>query len=391
MAKKKEEYGNESIKSLKGADRVRKRPAVIFGSDGVEGCAHSIFEIVSNSIDEARDGHGNKINVTLYPDHSVEVEDFGRGIPVDYNKAEERWNWDLVFCELYAGGKYGEGSGNYDFSLGLNGLGLCATQYSSEWMTADIYRDGMHYHLDFKKGENVGGLKKEPFTGRRTGSVIRWKPDTDVFTDINVPADTFKDMLRRQAVVNDGVTLVFNDRTGERAEKIEYFKKMHPELAITWHFIGHLQSNKTRPVAEHFDWVQTVDRLKIAQRLSEQRPADMPPLNVLIEVHISDEESKSGCQPADVPALAQAITLLPNLKLRGIMAIPAPSDNEEGKKAPLKEMHAIFLHLRDELNFDIDTLSMGMSADMAEAVECGSTMVRVGSAIFGPRDYTKKE
>lgn len=221
--KKKEEYGNESIKSLKGADRVRKRPAVIFGSDGVEGCAHSIFEIVSNSIDEARDGHGNKINVTLYPDHSVEVEDFGRGIPVDYNKAEERWNWDLVFCELYAGGKYGEGSGNYDFSLGLNGLGLCATQYSSEWMTADIYRDGMHYHLDFKKGENVGGLKKEPFTGRRTGSVIRWKPDTDVFTDINVPADTFKDMLRRQAVVNDGVTLVFNDRTGERAEKIEYF------------------------------------------------------------------------------------------------------------------------------------------------------------------------
>jgi len=159
MAKKKEEYGNESIKSLKGADRVRKRPAVIFGSDGVEGCAHSIFEIVSNSIDEARDGHGNKINVTLYPDHSVEVEDFGRGIPVDYNKAEERWNWDLVFCELYAGGKYGEGSGNYDFSLGLNGLGLCATQYSSEWMTADIYRDGMHYHLDFKKGENVGGLK----------------------------------------------------------------------------------------------------------------------------------------------------------------------------------------------------------------------------------------
>ena len=172
----------------------------------------------------------------------------------------------------------------------------------------------------------------------------------------------------------------------EGCEKIEYFKKQHPDLEITWHFIGHLQSNKTRPVAEHFDWVQTVDRLKIAQRLSEQRPADMPPLNVLIEVHISDEESKSGCQPADVPALAQAITLLPNLKLRGIMA-----DTEEGKKAPLKEMYAIFLHLRDELNFDIDTLSMGMSSDMAEAVECGSTMVRVGSAIFGPRDYTKKE
>ena len=137
MAKKQQEYGNDSIRQLKGADRVRKRPAVIFGSDGVEGCAHSIFEIISNSIDEARDGHGNRINVTLFPDHVVEVEDFGRGIPVDYNKAEERWNWDLVFCELYAGGKYAEGSGNYDFSLGLNGLGLCATQYASEWMTAD--------------------------------------------------------------------------------------------------------------------------------------------------------------------------------------------------------------------------------------------------------------
>ena len=220
---KKQVYGNESIKSLKGADRVRKRPAVIFGSDGVEGCAHSIFEIVSNSIDEARDGFGDKINVTLYPDHSVEVEDFGRGIPVDYNKAEQRWNWDLVFCELYAGGKYGEGAGNYDFALGLNGLGLCATQYASAWMTADIYRDGFHYHLDFKKGENVGGLKKEPFSGRRTGSVIRWMPDTDVFTDITVSPETFRDMLKRQAVVNAGVTLVFNDRSGERAEKISYY------------------------------------------------------------------------------------------------------------------------------------------------------------------------
>ena len=220
---KKEVYGNESIKALKGADRVRKRPAVIFGSDGVEGCAHSIFEIISNSIDEARDGHGDRINVTLFDDHSVEVEDFGRGIPVDYNKAEQRWNWDLVFCELYAGGKYGEGSGTYDFALGLNGLGLCATQYASAWMTADIYRDGYHYHLDFKKGENVGGLKKEAYTGRRTGSVERWLPDTDVFTDIAVSPDTFRDMLRRQAIVNAGVTLIFNDRSGERAEKVSYY------------------------------------------------------------------------------------------------------------------------------------------------------------------------
>ncbi len=220
---KKQQYGNDSIKSLKGADRVRKRPAVIFGSDGLEGCAHSIFEIVSNSIDEARDGYGNRINITLFADHSVEVEDFGRGIPVDYNKAEQRWNWDLVFCELYAGGKYSEGGGTYDFALGLNGLGLCATQYASEWMTADIYRDGYHYHLDFKKGENVGGLQKEPYTGRRTGSVIRWKPDTDVFTDIAVPPETFRDMLKRQAVVNDGVTLVFIDRSGAKMEKTEFY------------------------------------------------------------------------------------------------------------------------------------------------------------------------
>ena len=219
---RKQEYGNESITSLKGADRVRKRPAVIFGSDGVEGCAHSIFEIVSNSIDEARDGHGDTINVTRCKDGSVIVEDFGRGMPVDWNNGEGRYNWELLFCEMYAGGKYGEGEDNYEFSLGLNGLGLCATQYSSAWMTADIYRDGFHYHLDFKKGENVGGLQKEPFKGKRTGSVIRWKPDTEVFTDIAVPADSFKDMLRRQAVVNDGVTLVFEDRSGTDTEKYEY-------------------------------------------------------------------------------------------------------------------------------------------------------------------------
>lgn len=222
MAKKQQEYGNDSIRQLKGADRVRKRPAVIFGSDGVEGCAHSIFEIISNSIDEARDGYGNRINVTLFPDEVIEVEDFGRGIPVDYNRAEDRWNWDLVFCELYAGGKYAEGGGNYDFSLGLNGLGLCATQYASEWMTADIYRDGFHYHLDFKKGENVGGLQKEAYKGRRTGSIIRWKPDAEVFTDIAVPAETFRDMMRRQAVVNDGVTLVFTDKSGSEPQTYEY-------------------------------------------------------------------------------------------------------------------------------------------------------------------------
>ena len=158
---KKQEYGNESITSLKGADRVRKRPAVIFGSDGVEGCAHSIFEIVSNSIDEARDGHGDTINITRCKDGSVIVEDFGRGMPVDWNNGEGRYNWELLFCEMYAGGKYGEGEDNYEFSLGLNGLGLCATQYASAWMTADIYRDGYHYHLDFKKGENVAACRRK--------------------------------------------------------------------------------------------------------------------------------------------------------------------------------------------------------------------------------------
>ena len=220
--KQQKAYGNESISSLKGADRVRLRPAVIFGSDGLEGCEHAVFEILSNAIDEAREGYGKQILVTRFADHSIEVEDFGRGCPVDWNEKEGRYNWELLFCEMYAGGKYGEGEDNYEFSLGLNGLGLCATQYASAWMTADIYRDGFHYHLDFKKGGNVGGLQKEPFKGKRTGSVIRWKPDTEVFTDIAVPAESFKDMLRRQAVVNDGVTLVFTDKSGSDAEKFEY-------------------------------------------------------------------------------------------------------------------------------------------------------------------------
>ena len=222
---RKQEYGNESITSLKGADRVRKRPAVIFGSDGVEGCAHSIFEIVSNSIDEARDGHGDTINVTRCKDGSVIVEDFGRGMPVDWNNGEGRYNWELLFCEMYAGGKYTAGDDNYEFALGLNGLGLCATQYASAWMTADIYRDGQHYHLDFKKGENVGGLHKEPYKGRRTGSIIRWKPDDEVFTDINVPAEYFRDVMKRQAVVNAGITLILRDETGaEPTEETFYYE-----------------------------------------------------------------------------------------------------------------------------------------------------------------------
>lgn len=212
---KKATYGNESIKSLRGADRVRKRPAVIFGSDGLEGCEHSIFEIMSNSIDEAREGRGNRIVVTRYLDGSYEVQDFGSGIPVDYNKNEQRENWELLFCEMYVGSKYDNagGAGSYEFSLGLNGLGLCATQYASEYMDAEIHRDGYCYTLHFEKGENIGGLHKEPYQKRDTGSRIRWKPDIQVFTDINIPRDWFVSTMKRQAIVNDGVHFVLKEET----------------------------------------------------------------------------------------------------------------------------------------------------------------------------------
>ncbi|MBQ7937732.1 MAG: DNA topoisomerase [Oscillospiraceae bacterium] len=211
MAKKREEYGNESIQSLKGAERVRKRPAVIFGSDGIEGCEHAAFEIISNAIDEARAGYGEKIVITRYNDGSAEVEDFGRGCPVDWNNNEQRYNWELLFCELYAGGKY-DGVGDYEFSLGLNGLGLCSTQYSSEWMDAEICRDGKIYKLHFEKGENIGGLMKEPTTRKKTGSKIRWKPDKEVFTDTAIPLEWFQEVIKRQAVVNSGIVFVLRDQ-----------------------------------------------------------------------------------------------------------------------------------------------------------------------------------
>mgnify|MGYP002518836573 FL=1 len=224
MAKKTQRYDNESISSLKGADRVRKRPAVIFGSDGIEGCQHSIFEILTNSIDEAREGYGKKITLTKFADGSVEVEDEARGIPVDYNSREERYNWELVFCEMYAGGKYNNNDGdNYQFSLGLNGLGLCATQYASEYMTADIVRDGFEYHLDFERGENIGGLKKTPTNKKKTGSRIRWKPDNQVFSDIDVPVSYFTDVIKKQAVVNPGIMFVFRNETSKGFETQEFY------------------------------------------------------------------------------------------------------------------------------------------------------------------------
>ena len=217
MARKKQQaYGNDSITTLKGAERVRKRPSVIFGSDGLDGCEHSVFEILSNSIDEAREGHGKKIIVTRFSNGAIEVEDYGRGIPVDFNEKEQRYNWELVFCEMYAGGKYGNNEGeSYEFSLGMNGLGLCSTQYSSEYMDVDIRRDGMRYTLHFEKGENVGGLKKEPYSKKDTGTKITWKPDLEVFTDVNIPPEYFLDVMKRQAIVNAGVEFVFRNQNGK--------------------------------------------------------------------------------------------------------------------------------------------------------------------------------
>ena len=220
---KKASYGNDTITSLKGADRVRKRPAVIFGSDDIEGCQHSVFEILSNSIDEAREGYGNKIIVTRFADNSVEIQDFGRGIPVDYNEKEKKYNWELVFCELYAGGKYDTNDGgSYEYSLGLNGLGLCATQYSSEYMEAEIHRDGYKYTLNFKKGKPSGKLEKEEYHHRDTGSRIKWRPDLKVFTDINIPLEYFQSIMKRQSIVNAGITFILKNQVGRTFETFEY-------------------------------------------------------------------------------------------------------------------------------------------------------------------------
>ena len=204
---KKKTYDNDSISSLKGADRVRKRPGVIFGSDGLEGCEHAMFEILSNAIDEARAGYGRLIIVTRFADLSIQVEDQGRGCPVDWNEKEGRYNWELVFCELYAGGKYdNENSDNYEYSLGLNGLGSCATQYASRYMDVTVCRDGKEYRLHFERGEIAGEMRVTELKRRHTGSTIRWLPDLEVFTDIDIPADYYREVLRRQAVVNAGVT-----------------------------------------------------------------------------------------------------------------------------------------------------------------------------------------
>ena len=222
MAKNKV-YDNESISSLKGADRVRLRPGVIFGSDDLEGCKHSFFEILSNSIDEAREGYGDTIDVTRFADGSIEVRDYGRGIPLDFNVKENRYNWELVYCELYAGGKYNNSdSSNYEFSLGLNGLGACATQYASEYFDVSVIRDGFRHLLHFEKGENIGGLTKEPVRGKKTGTVQKWRPDRDVFTDIMIPLEYYQATLKRQAVVNAGITFNLIDEVSQESFAFYY-------------------------------------------------------------------------------------------------------------------------------------------------------------------------
>ena len=215
---KKAVYNEESISQLKGADRVRLRPAVIFGSDGIEGCEHAVFEILSNSIDEAREGYGKEITVTRFLDGSVEVVDHGRGMPMDYNEKEKRWNWELLFCEMYAGSKYNTNNGGtYEYSLGLNGLGLCATQYASEYMDAEVHKNGFRYEIHFKAGEPVSELQKEPYNKKDTGTRIRWKPDIKVFTDIDIPLEYYQETILRQSVVNAGIKFVLRNQIGEKS------------------------------------------------------------------------------------------------------------------------------------------------------------------------------
>ena len=254
--KKTTQYNDQSIRALKGADRVRKRPAVIFGSDGLEGCEHSYFEILSNSVDEAREGHGSEILTVLYRDKSIKVDDHGRGVPLGYNKKEERWNWDLIYCELYAGGKYDNNNGgsSYEYSLGLNGLGACATQYSSEFMDVYSYDGKMERHIAFKKGEPVTGILEERELERkekRTGTVIHWRPDKDVFTDINITPERVREILHRQAVVNAGISFVFRYENEDKSFTEEKFLYENGISDYLKEKVG--ESAKTEPVLWHLE------------------------------------------------------------------------------------------------------------------------------------------
>ncbi len=225
----KKAYDDQSIKSLKGAERVRKRPAVIFGSDDLIGCQHSFIEILANSVDEAREGYGEKIIVKKLLDLSIEVEDFGRGVPLGYNEKEKRWNWELVFCELYAGGKYDNNDGNaaYEFSLGLNGLGATATQYSSEYMEVQSYNGKTLSEMSFKSGNPKGELRVsdlDPKSPKKKGTIIRWRPDLKVFKEIDIPVDFLESTLRRQAFINAGIKFILEiEKTKGKFEKTEFY------------------------------------------------------------------------------------------------------------------------------------------------------------------------
>lgn len=252
-------YDNQSISSLKGADRVRKRPAVIFGSDGLEGCEHSFFEILSNSVDEAKGGYGNTVIVTIFPDLSMQIEDFGRGIPLDWNENEQRFNWELVYCELYAGGKYNNAEGGlYEYSLGLNGLGACATQYASEFFKVTSFRGDTKYTMNFEKGNPVGELQKEESNGKRTGTIQYWKPDLEVFTDINIPYEYFTNIIKKQAIVNAGLKFILNyhyktEKTDENGNTAEFEETVTSEYIYENGIQGYIEelageNSLTKPV-----------------------------------------------------------------------------------------------------------------------------------------------
>ncbi|AKL95351.1 DNA gyrase subunit B [Clostridium aceticum] len=239
--KKQHNYGNDSLSTLQEKDKVRLRPGVIFGSDGIEGCCHTLVEIVANARDEAQEGFGSLIEVFRYKDRSIEVRDRGRGIPLEYNVKEEKYNWEIVFTILYGGGKYNNNSGsNYQYSIGLNGLGTAATQFASEYMDVEVYRDGHRYQLHFEKGEVIGELIKEKYDHQYTGTNIKWKPDLEVFNDIDISLSFFKEVLKRQAIVNKGITFkLYDEETDETFQYyyengiIDYVKEINGEKGFT--------------------------------------------------------------------------------------------------------------------------------------------------------------
>lgn len=283
MAVKTKVYDNDSISSLKGADRVRKRPAVMFGSDGLEGCQHSFFEILSNSVDEAKQGYGREIIVTAFADFSIKVEDFARGIPLDWNENEQKFNWELVYCELYAGGKYNNAEGGlYEYALGLNGLGACATQYASEYFNVTVFRDKTKYTINFKKGEADGELIKEPVNLKRTGTIQHWKPDLDVFTDINIPREYFETVIKKQSIVNAGIKFILNYQDRETGEFItsEYLYQ-NGILDYVEELVG--ENSITKPI------------LWNGERTGRDR-ADMPEYKVVMQIALCFSNSAANIE-----------------------------------------------------------------------------------------------